>query len=493
MSTPRVRFAPSPTGDLHVGNVRTALYNWAYARRRGGVLVFRLEDTDRSRSSDEACAAAVETMRWLGLDWDEGVETGGPDGPYRQSERLDIYSGWTQRFLDEGSAYHCYCTQEEVAARAAVRGGPPGYDGYCRHLGSAQIASFRDQGRQPTVRLRMPEGETRFDDLIRGTVSFDNATVPDFVLVRADGHPLYTLAVVIDDALMRISHIIRGEDLLSSTPRQLAVYAAMGISPANWPQFAHLPMVLGPDGARLSKRNGVVSVAWYREQGVLAEALCNYLALLGWSPGEDREHFDLDELGRTFSLERVNHNPARFDMKKLESLNGDWIRSLSQVQLRARILPFLQRAGLVAMSPDAQQEQILAVALPLLQTRIRLLSEAPRLLGFLFSDDDNFKPDSNDAAQTLVEAGVGPLEAALAALEPLGSWQAESIAVALRDELDRRGMKTKVAFPPIYCAVTGYRSGLPLFDSLGLLGRDRVLRRLRAGLSRARGGERSGV
>ncbi|MGH8984045.1 MAG: glutamate--tRNA ligase, partial [Acidimicrobiia bacterium] len=270
----RVRFAPSPSGDLHVGNIRTALYDWAYARHTGGTFVFRIEDTDRTRVTPEYIHAAIESMRWLGLDWDEGPEVGGPYGPYLQSERMHLYRDWTQRFLDEGQAYHCYCTPEELeerreAKRAARKA--PGYDGRCRTLSDEQQRAYEDEGRKPVVRFRMPEGRTTFVDLIRGEVTFEHEFVPDFVLVRADGYPLYTLAVAVDDFLMKITHIVRGEDLLSSTPRQLAVYRAMGVAEDELPAFAHLPFVMGPDNQKLSKRHGAVTITWYRQHGFLPE------------------------------------------------------------------------------------------------------------------------------------------------------------------------------------------------------------------------------
>ena len=287
----KVRFAPSPTGDLHVGNIRTALFDWAYARHTGGTFLFRIEDTDTTRVTDEYIQAAIDTLKWLGLDWDEGPEVGGDNGPYLQSQRLDIYAEWAQKFLDQKDAYHCYCTPAELeATREAQRAAnvAPGYDGKCRNLTAEQIAAYKAEGREAVVRMRMPDGTTTFVDEIRGEVSFDHKFVPDFVLVRADGSPLYTLAVAVDDVLMKVTHVLRGEDLLSSTPRQIRVYQAMGVKPEEYPVFAHLPFVMGQDNAKLSKRNGEVSIAWYREQGYLPEAICNYLALLGWSPGDDR-------------------------------------------------------------------------------------------------------------------------------------------------------------------------------------------------------------
>ena len=352
----RVRFAPSPSGDLHVGNIRTALYDWAFARATGGVLVLRIEDTDATRVKPEYIASAQDTLRWLGLDWDEGPGVGGPFGPYQQSERLDIYAEWVARFLADGHAYYCYCTTEELEARrqaARKAGGPSGYDGHCRALTAEQVAAYQAEGRRPVVRFRMPEGSTTFTDLIRGEVTFDHAHVPDFVLARADGGPLYTLAVAVDDVLMEITHVVRGEDLLSSTPRQIAVYGAMGVPADRIPVFAHLPYVLGPNGQKLSKRNGVVSINWYREQGFLPEAICNYLALLGWSPGENREEFTLAEMAAEFDLARVNKNAAQFDVRKLEAINGDKIRALEPDDFAARITPFLARAALVTDPPSA--------------------------------------------------------------------------------------------------------------------------------------------
>ena len=482
----RVRFAPSPTGDLHVGNVRTALYDWAYARRTGGTFVFRLEDTDQSRVEPEYIASAVDTMRWLGLDWDEGPDIGGPYGPYLQTERLGSYAEWAARFLADGTAYYCYCTQEEVAERrrAAGQGGVSGYDGHCRTLTQDQVAAYQAEGRQPVIRMRMPDGQTTFTDLIRGEVTFGHQHVPDFVLVRADGSPLYTLAVAVDDTLMKITHIVRGEDLLSSTPRQIAVYRAMGVPEADFPVYAHLPMVLGPGGQRLSKRNGVVSVNWYRNEGFLAETMCNYLALLGWSPGDDREEFTLAEMAAEFDLARVNKNPARFDMRKLEAINGDKIRELAPADFEARIIPFLQRAGLVADPPTEPQARLIDAAAPLIQTRINRLTQAAEMLSFLFTGDSEFTVDPEDAAKVLTPDAVKPLQAAETALAGLQAWDRDTIEEVLRGALiDGLGLKRRTAFAPVYVAVTGRRVAPPVFDSIALLGRDATLTRLSRALA----------
>jgi glutamyl-tRNA synthetase len=485
----RVRFAPSPSGDLHVGNVRTALYDWAYARHTGGTFVFRIEDTDRARVTEENVNAAVESLRWLGLDWDEGPEVGGPYGPYRQSERMDLYAEWTQRFLQNGDAYLCFCTQDELAERRErqrAEGRPPGYDGHCRDLTEEQVAAYRAEGRTPVVRFRMPGGVTTFDDLIRGEVSFDHAHVPDFVLVRADGYPLYTLAVAVDDVLMRITHVLRGDDLLSSTPRQMAVYRAMGIPTENFPAFGHLPFVMGSDNTKLSKRNGEASIAWYRQQGFLPEAVCNYLALLGWSIGGDREEFTLEEMTAAFDIRRVNANPARFDIRKLEAINGDKIRALSGTDFVARLTPFLHTAGLVADPPTPEEARVLDAAAPLVQERIPRLTEAVDLISFLLVDDAHFGVDEQDAARSLTVDSAPVLAAAADALKALDEWTTEAIEAALRSALvDGLGMKPKHAFGPVRVAVTGRRVSPPLFESLEILGRERSLLRLQAARQRA--------
>jgi glutamyl-tRNA synthetase len=478
----RVRFAPSPSGDLHVGNIRTALYDWAFARRTGGTFVLRIEDTDKSRVTDEYVSSALDTLRWLSLDWDEGPEAGGDYGPYQQSQRLDVYADWAARFLAAGDAYHCYCTPEELAQRreaARAAGGPSGYDGHCRNLTPAQVAAYQAEGRRPVLRLRMPDGTTTFTDLVRGEVSFDHAFVPDFVLQRADGSPLYTLAVAVDDVLMKITHVVRGEDLLSSTPRQLAVYRAMGVKEADFPVFAHLPYVLGQDGQRLSKRNGVVSVNWYRNEGFLPEAICNYLALLGWSPGENRESFTLAEMAAEFDLARVNRNAAQFDVRKLEAINGDKIRALDPADFAARITPFLQRAGLAASPPTAAEAALITAAAPLIQQRISRLTEAVSMLGFLLAGDEDFAVDADDAAKVLTAESGRVLKAAEAALAGADPWTADAIEAALKHALlDELDLKAKVAFAPVRVAVTGRRVAPPLYQSIELLGRDRTLRRL---------------
>ena len=480
----RVRFAPSPTGDLHVGNIRTALFDWAYARHTGGKLIFRIEDTDTERVTDQYIKAAIETLKWLGLNWDEGPEVGGEYGPYLQSQRLDIYATWAQKFLDQKDAYHCYCSAEELEERRQVQmknNQAPGYDGKCRELSDEQVEKFKQQGRKPVVRMRMPDGETIFTDAIRGEVKFEHKYVPDFVLARADGSPLYTLAVAVDDVLMKITHVLRGEDLLSSTPRQIRVYQAMGVKVEQYPVFAHLPFVMGQDNAKLSKRNGEVSIAWYREQGFLPEAICNYLALLGWSPGDDKENITMAELVELFTVERVNSSPARFDMKKLEAINGDKIRALTLDQFLDRALPFLINSKVISGQPN--EIEVVKSALPIIQERIVKLAEIPAMLSFLFAKD--FKVSPEELNKISDEASQNILKVALSKVDSLTSWDHTSIEAVLRLALiDEMGLKPRVAFSALRIAVTGSHISPPLFESLQLLGKERSIERIKAVISK---------
>ncbi len=478
----RVRFAPSPTGDLHVGNIRTALFDWAYARHTGGQFIFRIEDTDRERVTDEYIQAAIDTLKWLGLNWDEGPEVGGPYGPYLQSQRLDIYAEWAAKFLAQGDAYYCYCSSEELEARREAQRAAnvaPGYDGKCRSISPEDLARYTAEGRKPVLRMRMPDGSTTFTDSIRGEVTFDHNFVPDFVLVRGDGSPLYTLAVAVDDVLMKVTHVLRGEDLLSSTPRQIRVYQAMGVQPAEYPTFAHLPFVMGQDNAKLSKRNGEVSIAWYRDRGFLPEAICNYLALLGWSPGEDRENVTMQELTELFTVERVHSSPARFDMKKLEAINGDKIRLLTLDELLNRTLPFLKKANVI----DGSDSEIAVVksALPLIQERIATLAEVVPMLRFLFATKFEVDPDSAPKIQDDQSQAV--LKKTNEVLQAVVDWDHATLESVLRVALiEEMGLKPRIAFGAVRIAVTGSHISPPLFESMELLGRDRSLERINAAI-----------
>ena len=479
----KVRFAPSPTGDLHVGNIRTALFDWAYARHTGGTFLFRIEDTDTTRVTDEYIQAAIDTLKWLGLNWDEGPEVGGENGPYLQSQRLDIYAKWAQTFLDNKDAYHCYCSPEELeAVREEQRKAnvAPGYNGHCRELSADQIAAYKAQGRQAVLRMRMPDGTTTFTDEIRGEVTFDHKFVPDFVLVRADGSPLYTLAVAVDDVLMKVTHVLRGEDLLSSTPRQIRVYQAMGVAIEDYPVFAHLPFVMGQDNAKLSKRNGEVSIAWYRQMGYLPEAICNYLALLGWSPGDDRENITMKELCELFTVEKVHSSPARFDMKKLEAINGDKIRALTIDEFLSWSLPFLKDGGIITGTDS--EIALVKSALPLIQERIVTLSEVPKMLAFLFTT--NFAVEAESVSKISDAASKEILTRSLAELTPLTTWDHTSIEAALRASLiEEMGLKPRIAFTALRIAATGSTISPPLFESMELLGKEACLARITGAIS----------
>jgi glutamyl-tRNA synthetase len=474
--------APSPTGSPHVGLVRTALFNWAFARHHGGTFVFRVEDTDKERSTDESYEAILDLFRWLGLDWDEGPEVGGPYAPYRQSERSDIYADVLSRLFEEGYTYACYCTNEEVADRRKASGSKVlGYDGFCRELTAEQREAFLTLRRDPVIRFRMPDGEIGWDDLVRGEVSFHSDHVPDFALARANGDPLYTLVAPVDDALMKITHVLRGEDLLSSTPRQLALYdalAAIGVAETT-PRFGHLPYVMGEGNKKLSKRDPEAHALAYRDDGFLPEGLLNYLALLGWAIGPDRDVFSVDEMVAAFDIADVNPNPARFDLKKAEAINGSHMRLLSVEEMGRRVTPYLQRAGLLSDPVTAAQQQLLDAAMPLLHERINKLTEAVDMLGCLFADQVAY--DADDVAKVLDEDGRAVAAAARSALAAAESWTTASIEEALRAKLvDELGLKPRNAFGPVRVAITGRRISPPLFESLELLGRDVSLARLDA-------------
>ncbi len=483
----RVRFCPSPTGNPHVGLARTALFNWAFVRHLGGTFVFRIEDTDASRDSQESYDTLLEVMRWLGFDWDEGPEVGGPFGPYRQSERYHLYAEVTTKLLADGSAYHCYCSQAELEERndlARSEGRAPGYDGHCRELTADQVGVYEADGRTPVVRFRVPDADITFHDLVRGEITFKAEHVPDYVLVRANGHPLYTLVNPVDDALMEITHVLRGEDLLSSTPRQVVLYEALakiGVGSGVTPSFGHLPYVMGQGNKKLSKRDPESNLLSYRDRGFLPEGLLNYLALLGWAIADDRDIFTMDEMVEKFTIDRVNPNPARFDMKKCEAINASHLRALSVDDLADRVVPYLQTAGMFGAEPTASEREALSAAAPLIHERLTTLSEAVDMIGFLFVADESFTVDPDDRAKLLDAAGVEIVRASHDALEALATWDTPTIETCLRGKLiDELGLKPRVAFGPVRVAVTGRRISPPLFESLDLLGRDRSLARLAA-------------
>ncbi|CAJ1506656.1 glutamate--tRNA ligase [[Mycobacterium] holstebronense] len=475
----RVRFCPSPTGTPHVGLIRTALFNWAYARHTGGTMVFRVEDTDAERDSEESYLALLDALRWLHLDWDEGPEVGGPYGPYRQSQRADIHRDVVAQLLAAGEAYEAFSTPEEVEARHLAAGRNPklGYDNFDRELTAEQRAGFLAEGRKPVVRLRMPDTELGWADLVRGQTSFPAGTVPDFALTRANGDPLYTLVNPVDDAMMKITHVLRGEDLLPSTPRQIALYQALiriGVAD-RIPEFGHLPTVLGEGTKKLSKRDPQSNLFAHRDRGFIPEGLLNYLALLGWSIADDRDVFSIDEMVAAFDVVNVNSNPARFDQKKADALNAEHIRLLELDDFTARLRSFLDTHGHDTGLDDAG----FAVAAALVQTRIVVLGDAWPLLKFF--NDAHYELDPRAAAKELGPDAAPVLDAAIAALEGVGEWTTANIEAALKAALlDDLGLKPRKAFGPIRVGVSGGLVSPPLFESLELLGSNRSLTRLRS-------------
>ncbi|HEX5091041.1 MAG TPA: glutamate--tRNA ligase [Nocardioides sp.] len=483
----RVRFCPSPTGSPHVGFARTALYNWVFARHAAlnggqGTFVFRIEDTDKARSTEESYDAMLGAMRWLGLDWDEGPEVGGPHAPYRQSERGEIYRDVLAKLHDSRFTYDCYCTTDEVDARRKAAGSKvQGYDGFCRDLTEEQVAAFRAEGRRPVVRFRMPDGSITWTDLVRGEITFETQFVPDYALCRANGDPLYTLVNPVDDALMEITHVLRGEDILSSTPRQIPLHEALvelGISKVV-PEFGHLPFVTGEGNKKLSKRDPESHLFMYRDTGFLPEGLLNYLALLGWAIGPDRDVFTVEEMVEAFDIKDVNPNPARFDIKKAEAINADHMRMLPIEELTHRVIPFLQAEGVLTDPVDDADAKLLELAMPLVAERMNKLTEAAPMLGFLFADEESFT-----LVDELDDAGRDVVRAAHEALAALETWSTADIEAALRSKLvDELGLKPRLAFGPVRIAVTGRKVSPPLFESLELLGRDRSLSRLAAAVA----------
>jgi glutamyl-tRNA synthetase len=480
----RVRFCPSPTGTPHVGLIRTALFNWAYARHTKGKLVFRIEDTDAQRDSEESYRQLLDALRWLGIDWDEGVETGGPHQPYRQSQRMDIYADVLGKLKSAGYVYESFSTPEEVEERHRAAGRDPklGYDNYDRQLTQKQADTFRAEGREPVLRLRMPDDDITFTDLVRGEITFKAGSAPDFVVARANGQPLYTLVNPVDDALMEITHVLRGEDLLSSTPRQIALYRALyavGVA-QRMPAFGHLPYVMGEGNKKLSKRDPESNLFHHRDRGFLPEGLLNYLALLGWSLSADEDIFTVDELVENFDITDVLGNPARFDVKKAEAINGTHLRRLKAEDFRDRLVPYLRALNLVGQDLTEREAQLLQGAAPLVQERIALLAEGADMMGFLFVADEELEVEDK-AFSGLGDQVLETLDAATAALETIdgASWNTQHIESALREALiDGLGLKPRKAFGAVRSAVSGRKVSPPLFESMELLGKESSMKRL---------------
>ncbi len=474
---PRVRFAPSPTGYLHVGGARTALFNWLFARRHGGTFVLRIEDTDAERSSWEMVAGIVEGLRWLGLDWDEGPDVGGPHAPYFQSQRIEKYRADARTLVAAGRAYHCYCAPAELQARRAeaeARGGAWSYDRTCLRRDAAEIAQLESSGAAKAVRFRVPPGQTRFKDLVHGDITFDNGNIEDFVILRSDGQPTYHLSVVADDIGMAITHVVRGDDHISNTPKQVLLYQAFA-SPE--PLFAHVPLIMGPDKKRLSKRHGATSVTEYERAGYLPEAMVNFLALLGWSPGGDREVLSRDELQRLFALEGISGGNAVFNPEKLDWFNQQHIARLPAPELLRRVESRLRDAGLWRETLASTESPWIGRVLELLQPRVRNLDQlvnelSPFLLALPAIDPG--------AAAKYLPADVRPLLASFAStLQDVDPFDAASVEASLRHAAEAAGMKAAALIHATRVAVTGRSVSAGLFDLLVLLGKDQVGRRLR--------------
>jgi glutamyl-tRNA synthetase len=469
----RVRFAPSPTGYLHVGGARTALFNWLFARHHGGAFILRIEDTDRVRSTEESVGGILSSMRWLGLDWDEGPGVGGQYEPYFQMQRLPFYRAVTEQLLEQGKAYNCYCTPKELEERrkaALAAGESPGYDRRCRYLTPKEQAAFEAEGRSPAVRFTMPlEGETVVDDLIRGQVRFANEQLDDLVIMKADDTPTYNFAVVVDDMLMQISHVIRADEHLANTPRQIRIYEALGYP---LPKFAHVSMILGEDRAKLSKRHGATSLSDYRDAGYVPEAMFNFLALLGWAYDDKTEIMTREEIIERFTLEKVNPAPAVFSKDKLLWMNGIYIRKLRTDDLATRLLPFLKKEGLEADLDTVQR------LVPLIHERIKVLDDAVDLVDFFFTEEITHEAQLLIGKKMEATDSLAAFRSVYRILDELSAFDEKTLESTLRSLATELGLKTGQLFSIIRVAVTGKTVAPPLFGTLSILGKERVLSRI---------------
>lgn len=478
MEKVRVRFAPSPTGPLHIGGVRSALFNYLLAKKTGGTFILRIEDTDLERSSRESEENIKDSLRWLGLNWDEGVDVGGPYGPYRQTERLDLYQKYVDRLLETGQAYRCYCTEEELEEQRQAllaKGEMPRYLGNCRELTPEQEEAFRREGRKPVIRFRVPAGENIVvDDLVRGQVTFESDGIGDFIIVKSDGLPTYNYAVVIDDALMKITHVIRAEEHLSNTPRQLLLYRALGFKE---PVFAHISLILGKDRTKMSKRHGSTSVVQYKEQGYLPEALVNFLALLGWSPEGEEEIFSMEELCRLFSLDRVAKNPAVFDLDKLNWLNGHYIRQTPVERVAEMALPYLIKAGYLPEQLTEEDRRQATKIVAAVQGYLPYVAAIVDHVQIFFAEE--IKPENEEAAAVLQEEQVPRvMELFAAKIKQAPDLETDSAKRLLKETSKELKLKGRQVFMPIRVALTGQMHGPELYDIIPILGKEKILQRL---------------
>jgi len=483
MSKVRVRFAPSPTGYLHIGGARTMLFNWLFARHHGGSLILRIEDTDVERSTDASTDAIIESIKWLGLDWDEGPIVGGEYGPYFQSERLDIYREYAERLLKSGHAYRCYCTPEELseAREAAMKAGkPPGYTGRCRQLSLEMIRAYEAQGRKPALRFKVPEGETVVNDIVRGDVVFQNEHIDDFVILKSDGYPTYNFAVVIDDALMKITDVIRADEHLPNTPKQIMMYKALGFE---LPRFAHVSMILGKDKTKLSKRHGATSVTQYRDDGYLPEALINYLVLLGWAYDAEQQIFSREELIQKFTLDKVSKNPAIFDPDKLLWMNGHYIREQDNEVLVDLAIDHLRKAGLVSEEPSNEELSKVRAVVSILKERIRTMGDIVSQGDFFFTDE--FAVDDEAISKFLTRDYVPEtFEALKARLEAASPFNRQAVEEVIRGYAKEVGRKAGEVIHPLRVALTGRSVSPGIFEVMEILGKDACCRRIDSALKK---------
>ena len=485
----RVRFAPAPTGYMHIGNLHTALFNWLFARSQGGKMVLRIEDTDELRSTPEALGVIYEGLHWLGLDWDEGPDVGGPYGPYVQSERLEVYQTHVQRLVDAGRAYECFCAPEELEEQRQLmraRGVPPRYDGRCRDLTEKDKQQLHEEGRDSCIRFRVKEtGKTIINDIIQGEVTYENALIGDPVVTKTSGFPTYHLAVVVDDHLMEISHVIRAVEHLPNTQIHLQLQEALEIEP---PQFAHLPLILGEDRTKLSKRHGAVAVTDYAEQGFLPEAMFNFLVLLGWSPGGEEEILSREQILERFSLAGCSSSPSVFDVTKAEWMNGEYINKVAPEHLADLVLPILQQEGLMAVDLSPERRQWLVQVVELMQSRVKLLSTFATWARYFFTDDFEYE---NRARQKWLNDPETPakLSALAERLETLVDWNPETIEQTVRGLAAELGLSAAKVIHPCRAAVTGTTIGPSLFHLLALLDRSDVTSRLRRAAQLSAAGE----
>lgn len=479
----KVRFAPSPTGPFHIGGARSALFNWLVARHADGTFLVRIEDTDLKRSTKESEENIKDSLKWLGMNWDEGIDVGGSHGPYRQTERLDLYKKEVQRLLDEGKAYYCYCSAEELEKSRKAQldaGKTPIYDEHCRHLTEEEKAKYEAEGRKPVVRLKVrKDGVFAFDDMVRGHVEFQAAGVGDFIIMKSDGIPVYNFAVVIDDAFMEVTHVIRAEEHLSNTPRQLAIYEALGYKP---PKFGHISLILGEDHKKMSKRHGATSVTEYRNMGYLPEAVVNYLALLGWTPKGEQEIFTEEELIKQFSMKRVSSNDAVFDINKLNWINFQYMKKLNADQLYDLIVPFLVKAGYVDAAVSEEKKDWLKKVIWFMKDHIYFAGQAADELRFFFEDMPELTDE--DVLAIMKEETSGKLlKAFIEDLKALETFDQAEIKKCFNACMKAQGIKGKAAYEPTRIALTGVTQGPGMFEMMELFGREKTMDRLEAALA----------